>query len=73
MRSLSDDDDDEVKPSGPAKGKSIEQPAWMRQLLERAKEWLAGVPEVRLRFLTLLSCPLHLFSDICTNITPQTS
>ena len=46
MRSLADDDEVEVKPSGPAKTMTAEQPAWMRALLERSKEWLNAVPEV---------------------------
>ncbi|KAI5123747.1 hypothetical protein M0805_000339 [Coniferiporia weirii] len=45
MRSLADDDEDEVKPSGPAKSQTAEQPAWMRALLERCREWLAALPE----------------------------
>lgn len=46
MRSLADDDEDDTKPSGPAKSQKAEQPAWMRGLLERCKEWLAALPEV---------------------------
>ncbi|KAH8120470.1 dynein heavy chain protein 1 [Phellopilus nigrolimitatus] len=45
MRSLADDLDDEVKPSGPAKTQTVEQPAWMRVLLERSREWLGALPE----------------------------
>ena len=48
-RSLADDDEDDVKPSsGPAKSQKAEQPAWMRGLLERCKEWLAALPEVHI-------------------------
>ena len=50
MRSLADDDEEEVKPSGPTKSQTVEQPAWMRALLERCKEWLGALPEV-FRFL----------------------
>lgn len=47
MRTLEDDDEDEVKPSGPAKGQTSQQPAWMRTLLERCQEWLSALPAVR--------------------------
>lgn len=48
MRMLSDDDDDEVTPSaGPSKGQSSQQPAWMRNLLDRCREWLSQLPSVR--------------------------
>ncbi|EIW86375.1 dynein heavy chain protein 1 [Coniophora puteana RWD-64-598 SS2] len=43
MRMLSDDDD-EVGASGPSKGQGVQQPAWMRQLFERSREWLAQLP-----------------------------
>lgn len=46
MRSLTDDDEDDAKPSGPVKSQKAEQPAWMRGLLERCKEWLGALPEV---------------------------
>lgn len=51
MRSLADDADDEVKPSGPAKGQAVEQPAWMRTLLDRCRDWLAALPEVKVMYL----------------------
>ncbi|TDL28876.1 dynein heavy chain protein 1 [Rickenella mellea] len=44
MRTLEDDDDDEIKTSGPAKGQQSQQPAWMRSLLDRCKEWLSALP-----------------------------
>ena len=48
-RSLADDDEDDVKPSsGPAKSQKAEQPARMRGLLERCKEWLAALPVVHI-------------------------
>ena len=51
-RSLADYDEDDVKPSsGPAKYQKAEQPAWMRGLLERCKEWLAALPEVHIFFV----------------------
>lgn len=53
MRSLADDDEVEVKPSGPAKTMTAEQPAWMRALLERSKEWLNAVPEVSSTIVTI--------------------
>ena len=56
MRSLADDADDDVKPSGPSKGQAVEQPAWMRTLLERCREWLSALPEASLICLSLSSC-----------------
>ena len=50
MRTLADDEEDEVKPSGASKSRSNEQPAWMKQLLEKCKEWLAILPTVRKYF-----------------------
>ncbi|THH01513.1 hypothetical protein EW026_g1200 [Hermanssonia centrifuga] len=38
------DDDDEAAPAGPSKTQTYQQPAWMRNLLERCKEWLAQLP-----------------------------
>ena len=46
MRSLADDEEDDIKPTDPAKTQSNEQPAWMRALLDRCKEWIAALPEV---------------------------
>ena len=44
---LSDDDDDAVAAgAGPSKGQASQQPAWMRQLHERCKEWLEQLPSV---------------------------
>ncbi len=40
------DDDDEAAPAGPSKTQTYQQPAWMRNLLERCKEWLAQLPAV---------------------------
>jgi len=48
MRTLADDD--EIgSTAGPSKGTS-QQPAWMRNLHERSREWLAQLPSVS--FLT---------------------
>lgn len=44
MRTLTDDDDDSTA-AGPSAGTS-QQPAWMRNLLERCREWLAQLPAV---------------------------
>ncbi|KAH9046427.1 dynein heavy chain protein 1 [Lactarius hengduanensis] len=44
MRMLADDDDDTVATSGPAKGSALQQPAWMRVLYERCKDWLSQLP-----------------------------
>ena len=47
MRMLSDDDDDAAASgSGQSKGQTPQQPAWMRQLHERCKEWLEQLPSV---------------------------
>jgi hypothetical protein len=43
---LADDDDDSVAATGPTKGSS-QQPAWMRVLYERSKDWLGQLPSVR--------------------------
>jgi len=44
MRTLSDDDD-EVTTTTATKSQGTQQPAWMRSLLERCKEWLALLPQ----------------------------
>ncbi|KAN0138520.1 Dynein heavy chain and region D6 of dynein motor domain containing protein [Lactarius tabidus] len=44
MRMLADDDDDIVTTSGPAKGSALQQPAWMRALYDRCKDWLGQLP-----------------------------
>ncbi|KAF6766456.1 dynein [Ephemerocybe angulata] len=49
MRTLADDDDD-VAATATAKSQGSTQPAWMRTLLERSKEWLALLPQ---KFATL--------------------
>jgi len=45
MRMLADDDD-EVVASSATKSQTSQQPAWMRALLERCREWLGQLPEV---------------------------
>ena len=47
MRTLTDDDDDTASTAGPSKGQTSQQPAWMRALLERCREWLTQLPSVR--------------------------
>ncbi|CCL98405.1 uncharacterized protein FIBRA_00400 [Fibroporia radiculosa] len=45
MRTLADDDDETAATStGPTKGQTSQQPAWMRTLLERCQEWLQQLP-----------------------------
>ncbi|KAH9922687.1 dynein heavy chain [Amylocystis lapponica] len=45
MRMLADDDDEAAASSaGPSKGQASQQPAWMRNLLERCREWLQQLP-----------------------------
>jgi dynein heavy chain 1 len=48
MRMLADDDDDSVVSTGPSKGSGSQQPAWMRILYERSKDWLGQLPAVRI-------------------------
>ncbi|KAG6866267.1 hypothetical protein C0991_006854 [Blastosporella zonata] len=43
MRMLADDDDD-AAPTAAAKAQTSQQPAWMRTLLERCKEWVSQLP-----------------------------
>jgi dynein heavy chain 1 len=47
MRMLADDDDDNIATTGPSKGSGSQQPAWMRVLYERCKDWLGQLPGVR--------------------------
>lgn len=46
MRTLADDDDEATPAAGPAKGQASQQPAWMRNLHERCREWLGQLPKV---------------------------
>jgi dynein heavy chain 1, cytosolic len=41
---LADDDDENVATAGPYKGSASQQPAWMRGLYERCKDWLSQLP-----------------------------
>jgi len=41
---LADDDDDSTSTIGPSKGQPSQQPAWMRHLHERCREWLGQLP-----------------------------
>ena len=53
MRMLADDDETAVTTT--TKSQSSQQPAWMRTLLERSREWLALLPLVSCRsWLSLL-------------------
>ncbi|THH28428.1 hypothetical protein EUX98_g5757 [Antrodiella citrinella] len=45
MRMLADDEDDVTSASGPSKGQASQQPAWMRNLHERCKDWLGQLPK----------------------------
>lgn len=49
MRMLADDDDDIATTSTSTKSQTSQQPAWMRSLLERCREWLKLVPSVGFR------------------------
>jgi len=44
MRTLTDDDDELVTTA--AQKQTSQQPAWMRTLLERCREWLGLLPSV---------------------------
>ncbi|KAI0639011.1 dynein heavy chain [Trametes polyzona] len=44
MRMLADDDDEATPSAGPSQGQASQQPAWMRQLHERCREWLQQLP-----------------------------
>ncbi|KAF9243765.1 dynein heavy chain and region D6 of dynein motor-domain-containing protein [Melanogaster broomeanus] len=44
MRTLADDEDDVSSASGPSKSQTSQQPAWMRNLHERCREWLTQIP-----------------------------
>ncbi|KAI9572626.1 dynein heavy chain and region D6 of dynein motor-domain-containing protein [Boletus coccyginus] len=44
MRTLVDDEDDVPSTGSPFKSQSSEQPAWMRNLHERCREWLTQLP-----------------------------
>ncbi|TFY72237.1 hypothetical protein EVG20_g758 [Dentipellis fragilis] len=44
MRMLADDDDDVAPAAGPSKTQASQQPAWMRALHERCREWLGQLP-----------------------------
>ncbi|KZT06248.1 dynein heavy chain [Laetiporus sulphureus 93-53] len=45
MRMLADDEDEAAGVNaGPSKGQVSQQPAWMRHLLERCREWLEQLP-----------------------------
>ena len=48
MRMLADDEDDSTAVSQTSRSQSSQQPAWMRSLLERAREWLSYIPAVRI-------------------------
>lgn len=49
------DEDEEAAPTAAAKSQTSQQPAWMRTLLERCREWLNQLPAVR-----ILHYPRHL-------------
>ncbi|KAI0063221.1 dynein heavy chain protein 1 [Artomyces pyxidatus] len=44
MRTLADDDDEATPAAGPSKGSTSQQPAWMRALHDRSREWLGQLP-----------------------------
>ena len=44
------DDDDEAVAQTATKSQTSQQPAWMRTLLERCREWLTQLPAVRFFF-----------------------
>ena len=49
MRMLADDDDEATPAAGPSgSAQASQQPAWMRNLHERCREWLQQLPVVSL-------------------------
>ena len=46
MRTLADDEDEATPSAGPSQGQTSQQPAWMRNLHERCREWLQQLPAV---------------------------
>ncbi|TFY78308.1 hypothetical protein EWM64_g5702 [Hericium alpestre] len=44
MRTLADDEDEVTPTAGPSKAQASQQPAWMRTLHERCREWFAQLP-----------------------------
>ncbi|KAG7090771.1 Cytoplasmic dynein 1 heavy chain 1 [Marasmius oreades] len=57
------DDDDEVTPSA-AKSQTSQQPAWMRTLLDRCREWLSALPSVCVSYLQLQPGLTHNVKEI---------
>lgn len=51
------DDDDEAVPTAAAKSQTSQQPAWMRTLLDRCREWLNQLPSVRNHALVSVQPP----------------
>ena len=46
MRMLADDDEDTTAVAVLSKNQTSQQPAWMRSLLDRSREWLSHLPAV---------------------------
>jgi dynein heavy chain 1, cytosolic len=63
MRMLADDDD-EVLSTTAAKSQTSQQPAWMRTLLERCREWLDQLPAVWTTYCLLPLVTECFFPDI---------
>lgn len=68
MRMLADDDEDVAQASGPSKGQASQQPAWMRNLLERCTEWLGQLPNVSCAYTKILG--LLLMTLLITDLRP---
>lgn len=64
MRLLADDD--EVDATTTNKSQSSQQPAWMRQLLERCREWLGLLPGVSETKFNVIQNSLHIFQKFNT-------
>ena len=62
MRTTADDDEDVVA-AGPSSGSA--QPAWMRTLYERSKEWLGQLPNVCIVFIM---CQFPLLTQTPTDL-----
>jgi dynein heavy chain 1, cytosolic len=54
MRTTVDDDDDASSGQSQSSKSATQQPAWMRTLYERSREWLEQLPSVLIHVLDFL-------------------
>lgn len=67
------DDDEETITAATSKSQTSQQPAWMRQLFDRCKEWLALLPEVCLLVFSIEAKIHGLFRSQKFNTLPAQS